>query len=408
MDEFAQSREDNDLFADEFEPLPEPTATIEPAIEAPKPVERAPARHIAPNEPRGGHRNNRGQDSRRGRGGRGGEVAHQNNGLAQSRYAPQNESKLAPPATPVAAGVVAPVAEPQAAPAPNAETTEPQEPIRHSPPPTDNTISQAPTQPASTRTPAVRGDRSATGGPAHKKLTEEELTAKLEKMAILNAQKSAQHRAQEADQAAFQHREKELAKERREKLVNEKKNRSQMEAERAKNRLRKIQAQGIREWDSEKVEDDIVDSRRARTSEYVRGGHGGVIRGRGGLAGSRYADVDDPPEEPQNGRGRGGFEIRGRGRGGGGRGGRGGRTGGPQQIPSSEDFPSLPAPNKSTEPDNQEPPKSTISTTTEPKKEELPKTTAPKAKLPTMEPAGAWADEMATPVEEKKEIAGAT
>jgi hypothetical protein len=406
MDEFAQSREDNDLFADEFEPLPEPTTTIEPAIEAPKPVERVPPRHTAPYEPRGGHKNGRGQDAKRGRGGRGGGGAHQNNGLAQSKYAPQNESKPAPRAAPVPAPetvpvttpATAPVNEPVAAPKPETRTTEPQEPTPQSPPATDNTHPQAPTQPTSTRTPAVRGDRSATGGPAHKKLTEEELTAKLEKMAILNAQKSAQHRAQEADQAAFQHREKELAKERREKLVEEKKNRSQMEAERAKNRLRKIQHQGIREWDSEKVEDDIVDARKARTSEYVRGGHGGVIRGRGGLGGSRYADVDDAPEEPQNGRRRGGFEIRGRGRGGGGR---GGKTGGSQQIPTSEDFPSLPASSKSKESEKQE----ASNPSTEPKKQEAPATPAPRAKLPTMEPGGAWADEMATPVEEKKEIA---
>merc|ERR1712093_404359 len=181
-----------------------------------------------------------------------------------------------------------------------------------------------------TRTHAVRGDRSATGGPAHKKLTEEELTEKMAKMAILNKQKAEKHRLTEADQAAFQHREKELAKERREKAIAEKKNERVMEMERAKNRERKMKAQGGREWDSEKVESDIVDGRgKGRSSEFVRGGHGGVIRG-GGLAGSRYS-VDDGEEgqDTQNSRGRGGFEIRGRGRGGrGGRGGGGGGRGG--------------------------------------------------------------------------------
>jgi hypothetical protein len=385
MDEFAQSREDDDLFADEFEPLPVPTTTMEPPIETPKPVERGPVRQTGPNEPRGGYRNNRGQDARRARGGRGGGGVN-HNGLAQSRYAPQNDSKPAPTAAPV----VAPVVETPAA-VPEKNVAESQEPTRQSPPATENTTPHIPTQPASTRILAVRGDRSATGGPAHKKLTEEELTAKLEKMAILNAEKSAKHRAQEADQAAFQHREKELAKERREKLVEEKKNKSQMEAERAKNRLRKIQAQGVREWDSEKVEDDIVDSRRARTSEYVRGGHGGVMRGRGGLGGSRYAEADDAPEESQNFRGRGGFEIRGRGSRGGRGGGRGGNSGGPQPIPTDTDFPSLPAPSKPIEP----------------KKEETPNTASASKALPMMEKSGeAWADEMATPVEEKKEISG--
>ena len=133
-----------------------------------------------------------------------------------------------------------------------------------------------------------------------------------------------------------------------------------MEAERAKNRMRKMQAQGGREWDSEKVESDIVDGKsRGRSSEYVRGGHGGVIRGRGpGLSGSRFAD-----EEVDAPRGRGGLG-RGRGRG------RGGKA--TQAVPSVEDFPELPASGKGEE-----------------------------VKSP-VGPAGDWAEEMATPVEEKK------
>lgn len=93
-------------------------------------------------------------------------------------------------------------------------------------------------------------------------------------------------------------------------------------------------------------------------------GHGGVIRGRGaGLSGSRFAD-EEPSDAP---RGRGGFEGRGRGRG---RGGRGGKVA--QAVPSVDDFPSLPTPSKSDE-----------------------------VKSP-VGPAGDWAEEMATPVEEKK------
>ena len=93
------------------------------------------------------------------------------------------------------------------------------------------------------------------------------------KMAILNKQKAEKHRLTEADQAAFQHREKELAKERREKAIAEKKNERVMEMERAKNRERKMKAQGGREWDSEKVKSDIVDGR----------GKGLLKNGRGSL-----------------------------------------------------------------------------------------------------------------------------
>lgn len=149
----------------------------------------------------------------------------------------------------------------------------------------------------------------------------------------------------------------------------EQKNSRQMEMERAKNRQRKINAQGGREWDIEKVEDDIVD-RKGRSSEFVRGGFGGVIRGRGGMGGSR--EGEELIDEGGNSGGRGGFEIRGRGRGG--MGGRGGK-GNSQSVPTSEDFPSLP-----------------VSTSSAKVEETI--------KSPTIDqPAGAWADEMATPVE---------
>jgi hypothetical protein len=183
----------------------------------------------------------------------------------------------------------------------------------------------------------VRGDRSATGGPAHKKLTEEELTEKLEKMKIINAQKAERFRLSEADSAAFAQKEREMAQKR----AAEQKATRHQDMERAKNRQRKLQAQGGREWDSEKVESDIVDGRgRGRSSEYVRGGHGGVIRG--GLAGSRHAAaLQDEANAGHASRGRGGFEGRGRGN----RGGRGGRSEpAAAKEPATEDFPSLPAP----------------------------------------------------------------
>jgi hypothetical protein len=215
-----------------------------------------------------------------------------------------------------------------------------------------------------------------TGGPAHKKLTEAELTEKMEKMKILNAQKAERFRLSEEDSAAYARKEKEMAKKR----VEEQKNARAMDMERAKNRQRKLAAQGGREWDSEKQESDIVDGRgRGRSSEYVRGGHGGVIKG--GLAGSRFAQADD--EEGGGGqsiRGRGGFEIKGRGRGG-----RGGSRGGkpsPASVPTPDDFPELPSAHGP----------STTETTK----------AAEAVKSPSGKPAGDWAEEMATPVEDTR------
>ncbi|KAL2059802.1 hypothetical protein VTL71DRAFT_10186 [Oculimacula yallundae] len=395
MDEFAQSREDDDLFADEFEPLPTPTTTVdqtEPAP-APTPIPTQPRAAAAkPNQQGGGasqqqqshqqqQRNGRqeGGRDRRGRGGsRGG-----SNGLGQSRYATQADSSPSSTATqqaippPIAPSTTTNTTIPPSVTSPSDSTTTP------------STVTNTPITTDNTRIHAVRGDRSATGGPAHKKLTEEELTEKMAKMAILNAQKAEKHRLTEADQAAFQHREKELAKERREKAIAEKKNERVMEMERAKNRERKMKAQGGREWDSEKLESDIVDGKgRGRSSEFVRGGHGGVIRG--GLAGSKYS-VDDGEGEGydnQSSRGRGGFEIRGRGRGG--RGGRGGKAANTNAVPTAEDFPSLPTAAKASEPKSSE-----VAKTDTTSDEKVPLPTTDKA-------AGDWAEEMATPLEQKK------
>lgn len=353
MDPFAQSRADDDLFADEFEPVSD--EAIEPQ-QAPKQAQQTLA--DIPQIPTGAARSSqhngaaRSRPDRRGRGSRGGRGGGHQNGMGNSRFASQPETK---PETPQIIEAVSPK---EVQPVESKESPAPESPLEPQP-------QIQPDQPH--RTPAVRGDRSATGGPAHKKLTEEELTAKMAQMAIINAKRAESHRASEADQAAFQHREKELEKERKERAAAERKNERVMEMERAKNRERKMKAQGGREWDSEKREEDIVD-RRGRSSEFVRGGFGGVARG-GGLGGSRYAVQEEggqDGDEVQNIRG--GYEARGRGRGRGGRGGasRGGKTAA-QNVPTAEDFPAL-----SSTPTN-------------------------------VVPAGGdWADEMATPVEEKK------
>lgn len=433
MDEFAQSREDDDLFADDFEPVANDSHVIQERVrsEHVAPVEQPPVTitHSSaiggtsakqpPTGPReqqrggrreGGRGQGRGQEGRGGRG-RGGNVS---NGLNQSRYAPKVESSTAPARSvppPAAAPIVpAPTQEPTntqsdaavnaASDSTNGSTTTPTTAPQF-PQPAQPTASQP-----DTRTHAVRGDRSATGGPAHKKLTEEELSAKMEKMAILNAQKAEAHRISEADQASYQHREKELAKERREKAVVERKNERVMEMERAKNRERKMKAQGGREWDSEKVEADMVD-KKGRSSEFVRGGFGGVInsgsRG-GGLAGSRFSGEegqDGNTGEEQASGGRGGFEIRGRGRGG--RGGRGGKA--QNTVPGAEDFPSLPSA-KPSEAAETAPAPTDAKTSNAPKPIDTTHTDlTPSEKVTSpgeMKPAGDWAEEMATPSEEKK------
>ena len=375
MDPFAQSRADDDLFADDFEPVTEPAIVIEdtPALPESEPTPVVQSSNYSSGsrdvrlETRAEGANGRGgfapkqqdrrpdQRQRGGRGGRGGpnqRGGSSQHGMGQSKYADQPE--------PSPAAVPAPTQ--TLDPSPHVESSN----VENTPEPTSHTpVNVAPTPEVGGRVPAVRGDRSATGGPAHKKPTEEEMTAKMEKMAIFSAKKNERHQRSQADQAAFQHREKELAKETREKAIAESKNSRAMETERAKNRERKMKAQGGREWDSEKTDADIVD-KRGRTSEFVRGGFGGVARG--GLGNSKYATQNDEESNGQTSRG-GGFEIRGRGRGGarGARGGgRGGRSQG-QAVPLPEEFPPL-----------------SSGTVTSPK------------------PGGDWAEEMATPVEEKK------
>jgi len=310
MDEFAQSREDNDLFADDFEPASQPIVIEEAGRDGRQEEigghgreadDAAAARSGAGTEnSRGGGQG--GRRERRGGGqGRGDQEGQK--GLSASMFAPQSEQ-----------------VQPEIGESKGANGGE------------------APTDPTYRGTQAVRGDRSATGGPAHKKLTEEELSEKMAKMKVINAQKTERFRLSEADSAAFAQKEKELEKKR----VEEKKNSRAMDMERAKNRERKMKAQGGREWDSEKVESDLVDGKgRGRSSEYFRGAHGAVGRGRAnGLAGSMFsAENVVEGEGNQSPAYRGGFQRgRGKGRGGTQRG-QGGRS---QALPGPEDFPSLP------------------------------------------------------------------
>lgn len=127
--------------------------------------------------------------------------------------------------------------------------------------------SKAPnTEPASR---AVRGDRSATGGISKPKLTEEQLSARLEAVKLNNARREAAHRLAEADEASFQKREAQEFQKRKELGVA----REAMEKERENNRLRKLGAQAGREWDEGKEDEPI---RSIGGSRYRRGVHGGI------------------------------------------------------------------------------------------------------------------------------------
>lgn len=190
------------------------------------------------------------------------------------------------------------------------------------------------------REAAVRGDRSGTGGPKREKLTEEELSAKLDAMKLKNATLMEKHARSQADEESFYAREAQAAVKRKE----ERQNRQQMMGERERNRLRKLQAQGGREWDMEKNEKEFAsqDGRKARRGAF------------GGVGGEKTASSPPPPDAEDSSDRRGGFRGRGRGRG------RGAfnRDDRPQPQrstkqqketapPTSADFPELPAAVKS-------------------------------------------------------------
>lgn len=199
---------------------------------------------------------------------------------------------------------------------------------------------------------AVRGDRSATGGINKPKLTESELSARLEAARLNNARREEAHRLAEADEASFQKREAQAGQTRN----GEGAARTAMEGEREKNRLRKLGAQAGREWDEGK-EGHHVDSRKE--NQYRGGAYGERKQDEHGEHAPRDQHYTMREYIGQRGRGRGDRGPGERGRGGrGGRGrGRGGYEGGraSQNNPSSSrkttapnmgaerEFPSLPA-----------------------------------------------------------------
>lgn len=211
--------------------------------------------------------------------------------------------------------------------------------------------------------------RLTSGANPRQKLTDEELAAKMAQMKLLNAEKTKQFERANADEqshAIALEKATEQAKKRRadeaERRKREAVDRRQMDDERERNRERKLKAMGAKEggWDEGK-EERLVEEERRRGGFNFRGANGGIRGpaaprgggGGGGLSSSRFASPTDDTDFMS---GRGG---RGRGRAGG-RGGRGGRGGfaspdeashmpaskGPSSAPGAalrpEEFPALP------------------------------------------------------------------
>lgn len=209
--------------------------------------------------------------------------------------------------------------------------------------------------------------RAKSGSNPRQKLTEDELTAKMEKMKLLSAEKARKFEMAEQDEkqhaAAYARGMEEARKRRAEDAERRKRGeeeRRKLEDERAKNRERKLKAMNIKEnsWDEGK---QALADEEAR--QGFRGANGGIRGAKTrGLGGSRFARDDEAPDVDRflddryrggGGRGRG---DRGRGANGNGRGrGRGrGSYDGPvgdsrpakqQQVPAADDFPSLPSDN---------------------------------------------------------------
>lgn len=331
MDQFAQTRGADDLFDDEIIPIsteeqqaqteviapePEPESQEVQVPEKPAPEQPVP-RGETPQRGRGGERG-RGRRGR-GKGGRGGRESEQK----RSESSPRKKNPVKVPAADAREAGAA-----KSKPEKTEKPVEPKEPKEET-----DTVEEgngedlAANGADAQRVPAVRGDRSATGGlrkvcsPSltkrtevpkltvyfQPKLTEEELSKRIAAAKENAVKKAAAHARAEADQASFMEREQEAAKKRREELAH----RRVMDSEREKNRQRKLKAQTGREWDSQKREEDY--DPRGGGSQFRRGMHGGV-------SGAVRRDFEEAHSEEaadhpggNRGRGRGGRGGRGRG-----------------------------------------------------------------------------------------------
>jgi hypothetical protein len=324
MEEFSQSRGDDDLFDDEIIPI-EPSksnSTAPPTEEIAQKLQTTSINdtndtstgesQVAPQRGRGGRGRVRGPfEERRTVGGPHSARKPRGGGIADSRYAPkpspQAQTSVQDTSTSDAITTDAVQENPDSAPTPTGPATKP-------------------------HAPAVRGDRSRTGGPTRSKLTEQELSEKMAAAKQRSQDLAAAHARAQADKESFDERER-VARVRRE---NEEKRRREMEGERESNRQRKMAGLakgGGREWDQGKVEQDGSEwEERARE------------RQRGREEGADLQEYLWQDGERGRGRGRGG---RGRGRGRGDRErGRGEFANGGSQrldVGAEQDFPALPS-----------------------------------------------------------------
>ncbi|EPS33809.1 hypothetical protein PDE_08771 [Penicillium oxalicum 114-2] len=327
IDEFAQTRGADDLFDDEIIPVSAgdqsaqvevvPTAVQSEPSPSSQEVNSSEPPTESPRESAQRGRGDRGRGRGRGRG-QGPDQSHgqdrpKRGGLENSRWAdkkptekpsrPKGPKPAKEPATTTSKHQPQLVASSQPEDGVTADQNGRNEEGKGDEATTDN-------QGESQRVPAVRGDRSATGGLRKPKLTEEELSKRIAAAKENAAKKAAAHARAEADHASFLEREQVAAEKRRQEAAN----RRVMDSEREQNRQRKLKAQTGREWDSQKTEDDY--NPRGGGSQFRRGMHGGV-------SGYTRRDFDerapeDAPDDllsPGRGRGRGGRGGRGRGRG---------------------------------------------------------------------------------------------
>jgi hypothetical protein len=191
--------------------------------------------------------------------------------------------------------------------------------------------------------------RTGSGGNPRTKLTEAELAEKMEKMRILNEEKTRRFKKVEEDEqshaiamekaSAEQRKRRQEEAERRRREANDKR---QLDDEREKNRQRKLNALGAREsnWDEGK-EDRLAEEDRRRGSSNFRGANGGIrgsARGRGGgISGSRFADSTPDTKFMSIRGGRDGRKRPGSG------GDKSGTPGSKDSVLTPEEFPALPS-----------------------------------------------------------------
>ena len=286
MDQFAQTREPDNLFDDDFTPISEPIV---------QPIPPAAPRHNTPQyRPRGNPEQRQFLRGSRQR------------GSAPPRRDPSRPQPERIPSTPQDTSIQQP---PDSASTPTANPPSDTDPSSSTTATNDESGQLPLGTPSAPKSPAaVRGNRLQTGGVQKPKLTEDELSERLAAAKINNAKREAAHAAAEADEASFLAREAHVQEKRREEGVR----RREMEGERERNRERKLKGKGGREWDEGKEER----FEEAVKAYLKRGAYGGVVGG-----GAHRGDLETPETFEEGGER--GFRSRGRGRG------RGRRRGGP-------------------------------------------------------------------------------